>query len=410
MRRTLLCLLALLITFIAQADGARDDMRAAWRSIRSIEGESPFLTLPSTEEPMQAGALTDEALCGALDTVNFLRALAGLDPVTLSPLDTLKCQHGATLLARVDYAAHDVPKPEEMEDAFYQTAREATLKSNVAKLNWTRPTILEEAILYFARDDGEANLNELGHRRWLLDPAMRETGFGLAVSPSNSSYALMYAMDRRDDEDDWETVAWPSAGCFPVELMHSHLAWSISLNEAVYDVRSSAISVTLSCREPALSFQFDCGAGTGDGDCAVSFERCGSGPCVIFRPDFSRTGFTDYLQNQIWTVRVDGLKTLEGDAAFLEYEICMASLYAQEVASVELETRALSMKAGEYARLRASVVPIYADDLTLMWSSSDEAVAVVDANGGVEAVGRGVATVVAKSVNGRVDTCEITVE
>ncbi|MBE5806822.1 MAG: hypothetical protein E7317_00560 [Clostridiales bacterium] len=409
MNRTICLLLTLLMAVTAGAEGTRDDMRAAWRAIRSIGTDAPFTAEPRAVPPLEAGALSDAALDGAVDTVNFLRGLAGLSPVSLSPIYTLECQHGATLLACLDYAAHDVPQPEGVDAEFYRTAVQATRGSNVAKFNWTRPTMLEEAVLYFARDDGDLNLTELGHRRWLLDPAMRETGFGMAVSGSGSSYALMYAVDHAGDGGAWDHVAWPSAGVFPAELMHGHLPWSVSLNEDVYDVAGSSITVTLSEESLGLIFSFDCTAGKGDGECAVSFDRCGSGPAVIFRPGFTGTAFSDYLQNQVWTVRLEGLKDLEGREATIEYAVQMASLYVQEAASVDMSVNELSLVPGERAALSAQVVPDYADDLALTWHSSDEAVVRVYADGTVEAVAPGTASVTAESANGRSDACLVTV-
>ena len=123
--------------------------------------------------------------------------------------------------------------------------------------------------------------------------------------------------------------------------------------------------MTLEEESLGLRFSFDCSAGSGDGFCTVNLDAYGAGPCVIFRPDFSEADFTDYLQNQRWTVRVSGLVTADGEAAEIAYAVEMASLYAQDVASIELSALELNLSAGETARLTASVVPSYADDLSV---------------------------------------------
>ena len=407
--RTAALLLALALCLpAASAFESREALREAWRGLARTQDESPYARTAQTQAPYEAGALTPSALQGALEVLNFLRELAGLPPVALSELYTLECQHGAALLAALGYAAHDVPRPEDMPEEFYTAARTATLSSNVARFNWFRPDVLEEGVVYFARDDGEENLGELGHRRWLLNPNMGATGFGLAQSDQGDSYILMYAHDLSAGAE-WTQICWPAAGCFPVELMHSHLAWSIVLNEEVYDSEASRPAVTLF--EPALglTFRFDCASGEGDGFTQLNREAYGAGPCLVFRPDFSRVRFGDYLQNQRWHVRVEGLRRRDGGDAPLEYEVEMVSLYAQDVVGVELSAHEAALKPGETLALTAAVMPEYADDLTVRWRSSDEALATVDA-GVVTALRPGRVEIFAESANGRSDVCTITVE
>ena len=88
----------------------------------------------------------------------------------------------------------------------------------------------------------------------------------------------------------------------------------------------------------------------------------------------------------------------------------MISLYPQDVANVELSVLEATLVPGERLQLSASVIPEYADDLTLAWSSSDESVAAVDASGLVAARAAGTCVVTARSANGRSDACQITVK
>ncbi|GAA2038738.1 hypothetical protein GCM10009819_24560 [Agromyces tropicus] len=60
----------------------------------------------------------------------------------------------------------------------------------------------------------------------------------------------------------------------------------------------------------------------------------------------------------------------------------------------------LSLAPGDTRRLEASVTPVTVEDRSVTWSSSDEAVATVDADGLVTAVGDGAATITASSTRG----------
>jgi len=400
-------LILILLVPPASAFETREEMRGAYSALYSYPGDSPYVTEPSVKAPYSAGEVSAYALDEALDYLNFLRRLADLQPVERSRIYDYQCQHGAALLAALDYVDHNAPNPGDMDGNFYDSAHLATMSSNIAKFNWMRPEILREGIAYFARDDGDANLPVLGHRRWLLNPVMNATGFGLANSGSGMSYVAMYAHDQGRPDAQWSEVCWPTAGVFPVELMHSHLAWSVSLNPEIYDVANSKIKVALT--DGNLRFDFDCTTGTGDGFCTVSMENYGSGPCIIFRPDFEGTDFTDYEQNQCWTVSIEGLKKADGTDAALEYTTRMASLYVQEVANIELSRLEAEMKADETLTLTASVIPDYADDLTVEWTTSNPFIAAVDDCGNVTAISPGACEITAKSKNGRSDTCRITV-
>ena len=403
-------ILALLLALCFSAGArTRDEIRAAYAAFQDRPAESPYAALPSVSAPYEAGELTDEARSEALEYLNFARWLAGLEPVTESAIYDYQCQRGAVLLAALDYVDHSAPRPGDMDGNFYDSAHLATTSGNIARFNWMRDTILREGVEYFLRDDGEENLVDLGHRRWALNPVMAATGFGLANSESGMSYVLMYAHDLGRPDARWDSVRWPAAGDFPAELIHDHLAWSVVLNPDAYSLNPLDLTVTLSESTTGLSFRFHPAAGVGDGFCALNLEGYGAGPCLIFRPDFSGTGFNDYLQNQRWHVRIDGLSDPNGAPRPMDYDVNMVSLVPQDAVNVELSVLDASLSPGETIQLQADVIPAYADDLTVAWHSSDEAIATVDESGLVTAIAPGTCTVTATCAGGYEDHCSVTV-
>ena len=84
-----------------------------------------------------------------------------------------------------------------------------------------------------------------------------------------------------------------------------------------------------------------------------------------------------------------------------------------EVATVTLDQTEVTLEiAGEdrpTVQLVATVAPYDADDTIITWTSSDEAVATVDANGVVTSVAPGTATITATAANGVSATCVVTV-
>ena len=388
----------------------RDEVREAYAVLPLRSTQSPYAALPAVSAPYDAGALTDDARREALDFLNFARWLAGVAPVTDSGIYDYQCQHGATLLAALDYVDHNAPRPHDMDGDFYDSAHIATTSGCIARFNWMRPTILREGVEYFLRDDGEENLGALGHRRWALNPMMAATGFGLANAKSGMSYVMMYAHDLGCPEAQWDCVCWPAPGAFPAELIHDHLAWSVVLNPEAYDLGNLNPVVTLTEAGTGLRFQFRPADGAGDGFCALNLEGYGAGPCIVFRPDFTGTGFTDYLQNQRWHVRIDGLTGTDGTPRPMDYDVTMISLVVQDAVNVELSPLEATLSPGDTLRLQADVIPAYADDLTVLWRSSDASVATVDEIGWVTAIAPGECEITATCAGGYEDRCRVVVK
>ncbi len=409
MKRVLSILLILLLLPSALALRTREEVREAYHAL-DIEGGEPYARKPVVTAPYDAGELTGNALKDAAAYLNFIRWLADVEPVSDSIIYNYQCQHGAALLAALDYVDHNAPKPEDMDVNFYDSAHLGTSSGNIARFNWMRDSIIREGVAYFVRDDGDQNLPMLGHRRWTLNPAMAATGFGLANAASGMSYVVMYAHDLGNADADWEKVLWPSPGAFPAELMHDHLAWSAVLNPLRYDLSTSHIEVTLTEENTGLTFRFNPVEGSGDGFCALNMEPYGAGGCVIFRPDFTGLDFTDYQQNQRWHVRLDHLMTVAGEETALEYTVEMVSLYVQDAVNIEVSQLEAELEAGESLRLGAQVIPAYADDLSVLWRTTDPDVAIVDAAGQVTAVNPGECEIICVDCAGHEDYCSVKVK
>lgn len=405
--RILFLLLALSALFSARAM-TKEEIRTAYEILTERStAASPYAEIPDAAA-FSAGALTEEAMQSALDLVNLMRSIASLDAVSLDSLYVLRAQNAALVLAANDVLSHTPDQPTGMNDDLYLSGYIGASSGNIAKLNWMHSDILLDGVRYFVRDDGDLNLPMLGHRRWLLNPAMKSTGFGLANAESGNSFIVMYAIDDQNADAAWDYVAWPSDGAFPTEWMQNDLAWSVSLNDTVYDLSASDPIITLTEETTGLSYHFEPKSESGDGYCCISYDAYGSGPCLIFRPNFP-DDFSAYEQNRIWNVSIENLFGTDGQMLEIQYRCEMVSLYPQDVANIEISQLSADLTVGETLSLSASVIPAYADDLSVLWSSSDPSVATVDENGIVCAVSAGKCSIIAASANGKYDCCEITV-
>ena len=93
----------------------------------------------------------------------------------------------------------------------------------------------------------------------------------------------------------------------------------------------------------------------------------------------------------------------------MDYTVDMVALRAEDAVNVEISQTQAAMKPGETLKLSAQVIPSYADDLRVSWSSGDATVAAVDENGLVTAMGPGACDIVCADCAGHTDTCRVTV-
>lgn len=85
-------------------------------------------------------------------------------------------------------------------------------------------------------------------------------------------------------------------------------------------------------------------------------------------------------------------------------------LVIQPVSSVKLNKTSATMEMGDTYTLKATVKPSNASNQSVKWSTSNKKVATVDANGKVTAVGKGTATITAKTADGnKTATFKVTV-
>ena len=96
------------------------------------------------------------------------------------------------------------------------------------------------------------------------------------------------------------------------------------------------------------------------------------------------------------------VRTYEGKTA-----ACSVTVYG-DATSVRLNRSSVKLEKGKSTSLSATVLPAYAKDKTVTWTSSNTKVATVS-NGKVTAKSAGTATITAKTKNGKKATCKVTV-
>lgn len=241
--------------------------------------EVHYDTLPSLAAPYEAGTLSQSTQNDALTLLNNVRYIAGLSPVSYSTVDAVGVQATALLSAVNGSISHNPRFPAEMPSDLYALAHQYAGRSNLAAGNLT----LNDAILNgWIYDSDSSNLNSLGHRRWCLNPQMKETAFG-AVTNTGSGYSNYYAMYAFNCglNSDIHNIAWPSTYT-PLSYFKDNSAWSISLGA---DVIASATTVQLTRLSDNQCWHFCSTPSLSDGYFNVNNELYGQTGCIIFRPN-----------------------------------------------------------------------------------------------------------------------------
>lgn len=306
-----------LIAHTSYANNSINDIKAKWKQFKPVYEGIPYVEEPSSKAPYKAGKVSKPMLQDAANMMNFMRCLAGLpDDVELDDTLCSQAQHGAVLLAATNKMSHTPSRPADMDEEFYKLGYKSTTSSNIFWASgYQINTLLNRSITSYMSDSDASNIDRVGHRRWILNPQMKKTGFGLA-----NGFSTMQAFDRsRTEKVNYDYVAWPGIESFPKDFFSSKDAWSISLNPEKYDNKKiSNIKVSLTRKSDNKIWDFD-NKNTDKNGKFFNVETSGYGIpfCVIFRPE----GIERYNDGDGFSVKVTGLYDKTGAQKEIEYSV-----------------------------------------------------------------------------------------
>ena len=396
--------------FMAGAEGLTRQTPSAAQIIARYEAypwnlttENTYSDKPSTKSPYKAGHLTGKSLENALNLLNFIRYVAGIPAdVTLDEEYIKKNQAGSLINCINGQLSHTPDKPEgfttDEETELYELGKSGCSSSNIASGYGNIARSLLDGWMY---DGDSSNIDRMGHRRWVLNPAMTKTGFGAV-----GAYSSMYAFDRSGSSVT-DFVAWP-AQTMPIELMNgSGTPWTVSLGSDYKEVDLDKVSVTL--RDVSGNKTWTFSKLNANGYFKVNTDYYGMPNCIIFRPNG-----VSYNKTSRFQVTIKGLTDQDGEETSLSYYVNLFSLSdkpeePEEVTEVTLNKQKLHLLTGQQDTLLATVKPDNAVNRSLTWRTGNEAVAKVDAQGKVEAVGVGATEISATAANGVQAVCTVKV-
>lgn len=363
----------------------QDEIRARIKAAEAMTCNVTYTQEPVTVGPNYSpGAINRESQESALALLNALRFTAGIpDNVKLKDEYIEQCQAGALVNAVNGEMSHNPNKPADMEQTLYNQGYKGCSSSNLD----TGYGTLKDDLKSWMSDENNVTGNNLGHRRWCLNPSMQYTGFGLV-----GKYRAMYVFDNWSASTSYTGVAWP-AQQMPSEYFNIHQLWSVSFGRVI---NQSAVTVDVT-RNRGGAWHF--GSDYTDGTFLVENTNYGQAGCVIFRP----SSIDEYKPGDIFHVTIK-----ENGREIADYDVEFFDIY--NVTSVKINKDAVELETGKSEKLTANVLPFNATHKSVTWSSSNINVAKVDAFGEVTAKEEGTATITATDSSGKFfATCTVTV-
>lgn len=310
------------ISKIPYAGRSQTDITARWNQLKPAATGSPYAVTPSWVPPFAAGSLTPQFQQDAINMVNFMRYIAGVpDDVAGEPAWYNEQQHGAVILKALGTLTHTPTQPAGMANDFYSLAYSACNTSNLSYGWWSSGSYVyqataAESVNGYMNDSGP-NESHVGHRRWVLNPAMKRTAFGWC-----ESFSDMKSFDSsRTPKANYLYVAWPSPGAFPLELCPKELPWSITLNTSYYSYTGQE-KVTLVRLRDGLRWQFSAASVPAGGLFTVNTQGYGVPYCIIFRPEKALS----YAAGDTFRVTLTGLKKKDGSSDSLSWDTTLFRL------------------------------------------------------------------------------------
>lgn len=342
---------------------------------------------PTTTSPYDPGSLTKETLNSAINMLNQVRYIAGIDSnVTLNEDAIIKTQAASFLNFVNDILTHYPTQPLDMDSTLYQLGATGARSSNLGS---GYSTINQSIIRGYMNDGSSKNIDRVGHRRWILNPAMSTTGFGYC-----NGYTALYAFDMNNTSASEYGVSWP-AQTMPTEYFKADYPWSISMG---YDVDIDQVQVTLVRLSDQKTWNFN--STSSDGYFNVNNDNYGQTGCIIFRPQ----DIDSYINGDKFQVTITGLETM------VSYQVSFFDLVPVTSMSIQNMNTSANIIKGEFIDLYTVTTPSDATNQNVTWSSSNPSIAEADEYGSITGKNYGTATITATSVGNNITaTYKVTV-
>ena len=218
---------------VAVDTSSREAVLAFYNTQYSVGNPPPDIGFTGDVAGCNAGTTSPAFRAAVAQRFNFMRGLAGLASVTLDDALSTLAQSSALIQAAAGNLSHT---PDATWKCYTDVGAKASSRSNLSLGNFGW-----DAIVAYVNEDGD-----LGHRRWVLFPALQRFGTG-DVPPTAANQAganALYVLNGDPAPANLQTrdgfVGWPSKGFFPYKLVYK--VWSFGVPGGDFSAATVAVA------------------------------------------------------------------------------------------------------------------------------------------------------------------------
>lgn len=234
-------------------------------AIGNVDLDDPMLDDPGSEKaPYEQSVMSDKAQQTLLDFSNYQRWLAGLSSCSTGDSSVMEmAAKGAILSAASSVQGHYPPKPDDMDDDFYEIGyqgtggnlsygHENTIKGGITAIRGLTDDVLNLSNKESTSENGQfyQGYNTPGHRNTFLQRGANHLTYGAA-----NEILLQYFEYAQSDpnksgtftetDNNQNAYAWPSPGAFPCDEIDKDAVWTVYLNTDVINTGSKNLSIII---------------------------------------------------------------------------------------------------------------------------------------------------------------------
>ena len=241
-----------------------------------------FAAVPNFTAPYSPGRLSDDTLNDTCALLNYYRYIVGIPEVTLND-DYTELAQTACLLNAINKvnANNPLSQPSGMDNAMYQ---EGCKGANNSIISWGKGFGGDDALslsffeftpCYTMTNIWAKNFLDI---RYMLNPYMAQTGFGVAKN-GEYTYSAMYSADESNSNgNNYSIVAWPAQNT-PTGDFWGKEEWYLYIDD---DIQSA--SVTMTCENTGEKWVFSSESSNNPGDFYIDNRWYGLKGCIAFKP------------------------------------------------------------------------------------------------------------------------------
>ena len=288
------------------------DPNAVLGAWRSIIADSPAMGFTGDLATCKPGTTSAAYKNAELASINALRSLGGVGPLTIKGSWSAQAQQAAMLMAvnqRLDHYPSDTPE-------FTWQCLNAEARNGAASSNLFLGYVGVDAMWGYVADWGASNV-DVGHRRWMFCPGSTEVGLGDVPAPRSGTWPAnaMKVFDGPATTDGPSRdgyVAWPNPGLVPLNYAGPYWMLDRFSLQVPHGVSTAGATVSISSNT----------RGTIGVRSTHTDDLAYCQPVVEWEPT------VDPNYGETWTITVSGLKQNDVLRSPYSYDVSFVDLSA----------------------------------------------------------------------------------